>query len=248
VTGRVAIVTGAGQGVGRGVALALADEGVAIVAAGRTLDKLERTAAEVRERGARAVAVRCEVAERADVDAVVTAALAEFGRIDALVNCAQTVRTGRVLEITPDDVRTVWDSGFVGTLNFMQAAHPHLAASGGAVVNVGTAASLRPDPVDYALYAGVKEAIRTLTRTAAVEWGPTVRVNSIIPLALSPGLARWIDERPEESAAFIATVPLGRVGDCETDIGRVVAFLVGPTAGYVTGATLMVDGGQAYLR
>jgi NAD(P)-dependent dehydrogenase (short-subunit alcohol dehydrogenase family) len=245
---RVAMVTGAGQGVGRGVALALADEGVCIVAVGRTPETLERTVTELRERGAEAIAAPCDVASRDQVDAAVRAAITEFGRLDILVNCAQTVKTGRVLAITPDDVRAVWESGFVGTLNCMQAAYPHLEAARGAVVNVGTAASLRPDPVDYGLYASVKEAIRTLSRTAAVEWGPVVRVNCIIPLALSPGLAKWIDERPEESAAFVATVPMGRVGDCEQDIGRVVAFLVGPTAGYVTGVTLTVDGGQAYLR
>lgn len=242
-TGRVALVTGAGQGVGRGVALALADEGVSVVAAGRTAKTLERTAAEVRQRGAEAITAPCDVARRDQVDAAVEAAITAFGRLDVLVNCAQTVRTGRVLEISADDARTVWESGFIGTLNCMQAAHPHLEASRGAVVNVGTAASLRPDPAGYGLYAGVKEAIRTLSRAAAVEWGPVVRVNCIIPLALSPGLAKWIDERPEESSAFVATVPMGRVGDCELDIGRVVAFLAGPAAGYVTGATLTVDGG-----
>jgi NAD(P)-dependent dehydrogenase (short-subunit alcohol dehydrogenase family) len=179
---------------------------------------------------------------------MVASAVEAFGGVDILVNNAQTVRTGRVLDITPDDVDLVWRSGFVGTLNCMQAAYERLRSRAGVVVNVGTAAALRPDPVGYGLYSGVKEAIRTLTRTAAVEWGPAVRVNCIIPLALSPSLDRWITDRPQESAKFLATVPMGRVGDPEQDIGRVVAFLVGPEASYITGVTLTVDGGQAYLR
>jgi meso-butanediol dehydrogenase/(S,S)-butanediol dehydrogenase/diacetyl reductase len=245
---RIAVVTGGGQGVGRGISLALADEGVAVVVAGRTRETLDRTVAEVRERGAPALAVTCDVAHRDQVDALLAAAVAEFGAIDILVNNAQTVRTGRVLDITPDEVEAVWESGFLGTLHCMQAAHPHLMARHGVVINVGTAASLRPDPVGYGLYAAVKEAIRMLTRTAAVEWGPAVRVNCIIPLALSPSMAGWIESRPEESAAFLATVPMQRVGDCEKDIGRVVAFLAGPAASYITGTTLTVDGGQAFLR
>jgi len=245
---RVAVVTGGGQGIGRGVCLALADQGVAVVAAGRTLATLERTAAEVRERGAPALAVRCDVGSRPDVDAMVESAVGEFGGIDILVANAQTVRTGHVLDITAEDVDVVWRSGFVGTLNCLQAAYPHLRRRRGSVVTVGTAAALRPDPVDYGLYAAVKEAIRTLTRTAAVEWGPDVRVNAIVPLAMSPSMQTWFNTRPEESAAFLATVPLQRVGDCEADIGRVVAFLTSPSASYITGVTLTVDGGQAYLR
>jgi NAD(P)-dependent dehydrogenase (short-subunit alcohol dehydrogenase family) len=248
LSGRVAIVTGGGQGVGRGIALALASEGARLVLAGRTRETLERTAAEVGERGTSAVSVVCDVGERDQVDAMVVRAVGEFGGVDILVNNAQTVRTGRVLDITPGDVDLVWRSGFVGTLNCMQAAYPHLLERRGVIVNVGTAAALRPDPVGYGLYSAVKEGIRTLTRTAAVEWGPDIRVNCIIPLALSPSLERWITDRPEESERFLATVPMRRIGDCEDDIGRVVAFLVGPDASYVTGVTLTVDGGQAYLR
>jgi NAD(P)-dependent dehydrogenase (short-subunit alcohol dehydrogenase family) len=103
--------------------------------------------------------------------------------------------------------------------------------------------------VGYGAYAAVKEGIRALTRAAAVEWGADgIRVNAIIPLALSPGMEYWTRTRPEEAAAFLATVPLGRVGDCEDDIGRAVVTLVGPELGYLTGSTLMLDGGQAYLR
>ena len=88
--------------------------------------------------------------------------------------------------------------------------------------------------------------MRSLTRTAASEWGSDgIRVNAVAPHALSPGLKWWTETNPEEATEFVKTIPLGRVGDCEQDIGRAVAFLVGPDAGYLTGATIPLDGGQA---
>jgi meso-butanediol dehydrogenase/(S,S)-butanediol dehydrogenase/diacetyl reductase len=108
---------------------------------------------------------------------------------------------------------------------------------------------LRPDPAGMGLYAAVKEAIRTLTRTAAVEWGPFgIRVNTIVPFARSPSLEVFAAQNPEAFGQVLKTVPLGRIGDCEDDIGPAVAFLAGPGARYITGTTLMLDGGQAYLR
>src|SRR4051812_4952729 len=107
LTGKIAIVTGGGQGVGRGIALALAAQGADLVLAGRTRETLERTAGEVEARGRRAVPVVCDVGHRDQVDAMVDAAVAAFGGVDILVNNAQTVRTGRVLEITPEQVDLV---------------------------------------------------------------------------------------------------------------------------------------------
>jgi len=248
--GTVALVTGAGQGVGRGIALALAAEGAAVAVTGRTLAKVDAVAAEIHARGGTALALGCDVAHRDQVDATVARVAAELGGVDVLVNNAQSVTLGPLLTVAASDLETVWGTGFLGTLSCMQAAFPHLAASGrGCVVNLGSGSSLRADQKGYGLYAAVKEAVRSLTRTAAVEWGEHgIRVNAVVPLALSPGLERWATYRPEEFAAFAHTVPLGRVGDCEADIGRAVAFLASPAAGYVTGSTLMLDGGQSFLR
>ncbi len=245
---KVALVTGAGQGVGRGIALALASEGAWVVVSGRSEGKLQPVCKEVEARGGRAVAVRCDVGVEADVGECVKRSLDAFGRVDILVNNAQEVPFGRLLELREQDFDAGWRTGPLATLRFMRACHPHLKG-GGSIVNLGTGAALRPDPVGYGGYAAVKEAIRALTRAAAFEWGPDgIRVNAVIPLASSPGLETWIRTRPEESAAFMATVPLGRAGDVEQDIGRAVAWLASPEASYITGTTLMLDGGQAYLR
>ena len=247
--GKVVLVTGAGQGIGQGIAFASAAEGARVVAAGRTLDKVEKTADEVRARGVDALAVQCDVRRRDEVDACVAAALTEFGRLDGLVNNAMMVSLGPVLEITEKDARRTRESGFLGSLWCMQAAHAALKESGGSIVNLGTGSALRPDPAGFALYAGTKEMIRTLTRAAAVEWGKDgVRVNAVIPNGMSPGLQMWSEFAPEEFESFVASVPLGRVGDLENDVGKAVAFLLSDDARYVTGTTLMADGGQAYLR
>ncbi|HET7531035.1 MAG TPA: SDR family oxidoreductase [Mycobacteriales bacterium] len=247
--GKVVLVTGAGQGIGQGIALAAATEGAHIVAAGRTLEKVEKTAAEVEGRGVEALAVQCDVRRRDEVDACVQRATDRFGRLDGLVNNAQMVALGPVLDITEKDARRTWESGFLGSLWFMQAAYPALKASRGAVVNLATGSALRNDLPGFTLYAGTKEMIRTLTRMAALEWGADgIRVNNVIPNGMSPGLQMWSEFAPKEFDDFVRTIPLGRVGDVEQDVGRAVAFLLSDDAGYVTGTTLMADGGQAYLR
>jgi NAD(P)-dependent dehydrogenase (short-subunit alcohol dehydrogenase family) len=251
--GKVAIVTGAGQGVGQGIAFALAGEGCSIAVAGRTASKLRATCEEIERRygrqGVRAIPIPCDVCQAEDIDRCVATTARELGRIDILVNNAQVVPLGRLLDVTDAAFQAGWDSGPLATLRFMRACHGHLVRTHGSIVNLGSSASLRWDMAGYGAYAAVKEAIRSLTRAAAAEWGPEgIRVNAILPLALSPGMEGWVSARPEESRAFLSTVPLGRVGDCEKDIGRAVVFLVGPDAGYVTGASLLLDGGQAFLR
>lgn len=248
LTGKTAIVTGAGQGVGRGIALALASEGCAVAVAGRTLAKLEAVAKEIAGRGARAHPIVCEVGDAAQIEACVAKTLDVFGGIDILVNNAQEVPLGKLLDVSDEAFRAGFESGPLASLRFMRACHPHLSG-GGCIVNLGTGAALRPDPVGYGAYSAVKEATRALTRAAAVEWGPDgIRVNAIIPLALSPGMEIWMKSRPQEAEAFMSTVPLRRGGDCELDIGRAVVMLVGPAGAYITGSTLMLDGGQGYLR
>jgi meso-butanediol dehydrogenase / (S,S)-butanediol dehydrogenase / diacetyl reductase len=246
--GKTALVTGAGQGVGQGIAYALADEGARLAVAGRTLDKLEVSCAEIRRRGGEAEPFLCDVTEKDQIDRLVASVVERFGGLQILVNNAQQVPLGPLLAITDEAFLDGVVSGPLASLRLMRACYPYLKGDG-VVINLGTAASLRQDLSGYGAYAAVKEATRSLTRAAACEWGMDgVRVNCIIPLALSKAMEGWIAARPEESAAFLATVPMRRAGDCETDIGRAVAQICGPAFGFVTGQTIALDGGQAFLR
>jgi len=245
---KVAVVTGGGQGVGAGIALALAAEGAVVAVLGRTLAKLEATCAEIHHRGGEAQAFVCDVTEAEDIDAAIMEVVDEFGSIDILVNNAQIVPLGRLLEINDDEYQEGMDSGPLATFRFMKACYPFLRGDG-SIVNLASSAAIRSDSAGFGAYAAAKEAIRALSRAAACEWGEdNVRVNCIMPLAMSPAMSRWVEGGGDDVEDFLSTVPLGRVGDCEEDVGRVVVFLCGPDASYITGHTLPIDGGQAFLR
>jgi NAD(P)-dependent dehydrogenase (short-subunit alcohol dehydrogenase family) len=249
LSGQVALVTGAGQGVGQGIALALAAEGAAIAVMGRTRAKLDDTVKRIEARGSRGIAIAGDVCSAADVQRTVDTTVRELGGLQILVNNAQIVPLGRLLDVTDESFGDGWASGPQATHRFMRAAHPHLAKRGGVIINLGTAASLRHDPIGYGCYGAVKEAIRTLTRAAAVEWGADgIRALNIIPLAESPGFAGWKAARPDEYAEYCKGIPVGRVGDCEKDVGRVVAFFCSEEGSYVNGTSITVDGGRDFLR
>lgn len=249
LSGRVALVTGAGQGVGQGIALALATEGVHIAVLGRTVAKLDATCALLRERGVEAEPFECDVAATETVPGVVAAVVERFGRLDILVNNAWSGVNAKLLDLSDRAFRKGFETGPFATFAFMKAAHPHLKASGdGAIINLVTSAMVRWDPTTYGAYAASKQAVRSLSRTAAVEWaGDGIRVNAIAPHALSPSLQWWTEHNPEEAVDFVASIPMKRIGDCEADIGRAVVALIGPDMRYLTGATVPLDGGQAFF-
>ena len=247
LNGKVVLITGAGQGVGQGIAFAMASEGAKVAVTGRTMAKLEDTVAEIRRRGGTAQAFLCEVTSRADLERVVPEVVAALGGINILINNAQLVPLGALMEVTDEAFVDGFESGPLASLRLMRLCHPYLKGDG-VIINLGTGAAYRQDSGRYGAYAAVKEAIRALSRAAACEWGAdNIRVNVVVPFALSKGLESWIAERPEESGAFLNTVPLRRAGDCESDIGRAVVALCGPDSRYITGQTIALDGGQAYL-
>jgi len=245
VAGRVAIVTGAGQGIGRGIALHFGRNGVSVVVAEWKQHRGERTVEELTALGVPALAVVCDVNRKDQVDAMVAAAVERFGRVDALVNNAQTFRPQAPLAtVAEDDVDVFYESGVKGTLWGMQAVYPHMQRAGwGRIVNVASAAGITGMP-GYGAYNASKEAIRALTRTAAREWGRDgIVVNCICPGAASKRGQDAAARNDDAHREFMRDHPIGRQGDPEDDIAPVVQFLCSDAARYLTGQTLMVDGG-----
>jgi NAD(P)-dependent dehydrogenase (short-subunit alcohol dehydrogenase family) len=242
--GQVAIVTGAGQGVGRGIALALAKESACVAIIGRTLEKCARTADEIKAFGGKAIALACDVSKRDQVDAVVAQVIEACGKIDILVNNAHASRPLVPLAETTDKDMAVAMKGLNGTLYFMQACYPHLKDRGGRVINLGSISGLRAD-AGFAAYAVAKEGIRAMSRVAAREWGVHgITVNVVCPFSDSPGVDYMIAADPDFIPALTQSTVMGRLGSSEKDVGRTVAFLCSPDASYITGQTINVDGGM----
>jgi NAD(P)-dependent dehydrogenase (short-subunit alcohol dehydrogenase family) len=247
---QVALITGAGQGVGQGIAFSLAKRGAKIVAVGRTLSKCEDTVAQIKERfGTDAIALEADIGQIDTLENVVKQAVTAFGRLDILVNNAVSAQICSLMDASIEKFEEGLRVGPIASLRLMQLAQPHMVNSGGgSIINLASSAARRWDSSNYGVYAAEKEAIRALSRAAANEWGPLgIRTNTILPLAQSPALAAWATYRPEEAAAFVKTVPMQRVGDCEQDIGEFVAVLCSPESGYVNGQSIAIDGGQVNL-
>jgi NAD(P)-dependent dehydrogenase (short-subunit alcohol dehydrogenase family) len=244
VDGRVVIVTGAGQGIGQGMARHLARHGALVAVVDWKPHRVERTVTELVESGASAFGVTADVREKESIDDMVAATVGRFGRVDALINNAHTFTPKAALaDVTVDDLDTNLAT-VRGTLWAMQAVHPYMRDAGwGRIVNFASAAGIT-GMADYGAYNASKEAIRALTRTAAREWGH----DGIVVNAIAPGAA---SKRGQEAAAradaeyreFLRDHPMGRQGDPEHDIGPVALFLCSDACRFLTGQTLMVDGG-----
>lgn len=199
---------------------------------------------EIESLGGRALALACDVAERGQVDAAMAATVEWGGGLDALVNNAQSSVQKPLADTTDDDVELCWRSGPMATLYAMQAALPHLRSrGGGAIVNFGSSTAISGNAT-FGAYAMAKEAIRAVSRVAAREWGRyNIRVNVVVPNALTPSAEQFRDEHPQRFAQMESVVSLRRVGDPEADIGRAVVALVGNDLAYLTADTLMLTGG-----
>lgn len=244
--GRSVVVTGAGGGVGRGIALACAWDGAHVVVASPRENGVE-TVEQIHSRGGHGYWARCDVTSRADVDAAVGRAVEATGRLDAMIHNATSRRSSEPVRVEDLD-RALWDEhatvSLRGAYHCAQAALPYLQARQGSLVVMTSPAGMEGSTT-LAAYGIVKGALRGFTKSLAREWAPLgVRVNAVSPLAATPALEQAVVEDPALAARLAARVPLGRLGDPEADIGPAVAFLVSDDARYVTGQTLVVDGGR----
>jgi NAD(P)-dependent dehydrogenase (short-subunit alcohol dehydrogenase family) len=239
--GRVAVVTGASSGLGVGFAVALAQAGADLVLAARRRDGLEATAAQVRATGRDALVVEADVADPDAARSVADAAVARFGRIDVLVNNAGVATAVPASRETPDAFRRVVDVNLHGAYWMAQAVAGAMPR-GSSIVNVSSIIALRGAGLPQAAYAASKAGLLGLTRDLAQQWTGRrgIRVN-----ALLPGLFRseiWDDHEPGYIDELLRRVPAGRPGELE-ELAATVVFLAAPASGYVSGSTIVVDGG-----
>jgi NAD(P)-dependent dehydrogenase (short-subunit alcohol dehydrogenase family) len=247
--GHVAIITGGAQGVGKGVATALLERGAAVLLVDILDEKLAATTDELRAAGP----VEQLVADLRDPDSaqrIVSAAVDAFGTVHGLVNNAIATNEPKAfVDITGEDFALGHEVGPRASFLLMQAVHPVMvAAGGGSIVNLGSGTGTGGEP-KWGGYAAAKEAIRGLSKVAALEWGPdNIRVNVVCPFVESDGIRFWKEYAPDDYAKAVKRVPMKRIGDVRADAGALVAFLLSSDATFITGQTIHVDGGIGSFR
>jgi NAD(P)-dependent dehydrogenase (short-subunit alcohol dehydrogenase family) len=254
ITGKVAVVTGAGRGIGRGIALAYGLAGAKVVVSSRSKSTVDSVVSEIKQAGGTAVGVTCNVGARDEIFALADSASRAFGPVDILVNNAQsfgppskptTAIVQQPIETFDEDE---WEytmrTGLMSTLWGMKAVFPHMKDRGGKIINLCSLAGITGVP-GMAAYGATKEAVRSLTRTAAREWGKyKINVNVINPHVRTDSMEQFEKTHAEYMAAILASIPLGRHGEPVTDAGALAVFLGSRASDYITGAMFMLDGGM----
>jgi NAD(P)-dependent dehydrogenase (short-subunit alcohol dehydrogenase family) len=245
--GRVAVVTGAGQGIGAACARALGEAGASVIVADMAAEKADRTTAELRGMGLKAHAERLNVTKSRDVDAIAAKVAKDHGRVDVLVNNAGVARSDvRAEDTTDDHWRFHMDVNLDGVFWCCRAFGREMLKQGsGSIVNIGSMSGFivnKPQPQSF--YNASKAAVHHLTKSLAAEWGRRgVRVNAVAPTYIETPLTSFgINENPEMYRTWLDMTPMGRVGQPE-EIASVVLFLASDAASLLTGSIVLADGG-----
>jgi NAD(P)-dependent dehydrogenase (short-subunit alcohol dehydrogenase family) len=247
--GHSVIVTGAAKGIGHGISEALLERGASVL----LVDSDPLVVDVVEEFGSAGRKAHHLVADLRDASApqvIVSTAMAKLGSVTALVNNAIACNEPKAFtDITDDDYNLVYDVGPRATFFLMQAVYPILkAGGGGSIINFGSGSGTLGEPL-FGAYASAKEAVRGMSKVAAMEWGgDNIRVNVVCPFANSDGVRFWQENFTEDYERIVKRNPLRRVGDTHRDIGAMVALLISPDASYLTAQTLQVDGGMGSFR
>lgn len=243
---KVVLITGGGKGIGRGLSEAFAEEGANLVITGRHEDVLWKTKEELEASyHVRVLPIKADGGHEDDVKQVIQKTIETYGRLDVLINNAMASKSGTMLsEHSKEDFDLAVMSGLYAVFFYMREAYPYLKESKGSVINFASGAGLA-GRIGQSSYAAAKEGIRGLSRVAATEWGPDgINVNVVCPLVETPQMLKWKEEYPEHYAKTIQGIPLGRFGDAKKDVGRTCVFLASEDASYISGETIVLQGGS----
>ncbi len=244
LSGKVAVVTGGGRGIGKGISLAMSAAGASVICTGRSEAPLQATAAIIRERGGRALALPADIAEPGAARAIVERALSEFGRLDSWVNNAGSASpedVGPLIDLTESQWDNVVDLNLKWTFFAAQAAARAMTV-GGSIINISSRSGSHPNPMT-GQYGAAKAGVENLTATMAVEWGHrNIRVNAIAPgVVVTEAFAELMSGSRAQKQ--IDGVPLGRLGTPD-DIGPLCVYLAADKSSWISGSVIQVNGGS----
>ena len=244
---KIAIVTGGAWGIGSGIVRAYVKENAKVVIADIAEEKGRTLSTELNKQGYETLFIKTDLSNKESLKSCVDQTIQTYGQIDILINNAHASRMNNFLDITEEDLDLSFNTGFYATFYLCQMVIPHLKETQGNIINFGSGAAVKGDK-NQGSYVVAKEAIRGITRVIANEFGEFgINANVISPIAYSEGVDQWRKDNPEYYNQVIQGIPLQKFGDVEKDIGPVAVFLRSKDAQYITGQTVMVDGGSIKL-